>query len=339
MTAQRQPIHVSVAGIPGSLSLPVTGLFEVLSAFPMLCNLYEGVPDTPPFEVEIVACDKTQTTSPAGLTFSVQRAISEIQRTDIVIVPSMAGPDGWDWHTGQHREFVEWMVRMHERGAMLCSACSGVLVLAETGLLDGRRATIHWAFAPAFRRNFPAVTLCVDEALVVAGERDELVMSGATASWQDLVLYLITRLVSAAAAQAMAKFMLLDWHAEGQAPYVPFTGSPDHGDAVVKGLQEWLRTHYTVARPVEEMARRAALSRRTFERRFKRATGYSPIDYVQRLRVEEARRRLERTDTAIDEIGWEVGYEDAAAFRRLFKRVTRLTPGAYRRKFRMPELT
>lgn len=337
--ADRSPLHVSLAGIPGALALPITGLYEVLSAFPMLSELYDGMPASPPFEVDIVAAEKKQTTAASGLPINVHRSVDELERTDIIIVPSMAGEEGCGWQKGRHDEFVDWMTEMHRGGAVLCSACSGVLVLAETGLLDGHQATIHWAFAPAFQRNFPEVELCLDEVLVTSGQREEFVMSGATASWHDLVLYLIGRFVNPASAQAMAKFMLLQWHAEGQAPYLPFSPRTDHGDALVYGLQQWLWSNYAVARPVEEMTQKSKLSARAFERRFKRATGFSPINYVQRVRVEEAKRQLERSASPIDEISWDVGYEDPAAFRRLFKRVARVTPGAYRRKFRIPDFS
>lgn len=196
---------------------------------------------------------------------------------------------------------------------------------------------MHWAFAPTFRQNFPDVELCLNEVLVTAGEREEFVMSGGTSSWQDLVLYLIGRFVSPIAAHAMAKFLLLEQHAEGQAPYLPFSPQTQHGDSLVLGLQQWLETNFAVARPEAEMTRKSGLSPRAFERRFRRGTDHSPISYVQRVRIEEAKQRLERTDKPINHISWEVGYEDPAAFRRLFKRIARVTPGVYRRKFTMPD--
>lgn len=334
--ADRRPLHVCIAGLPGSLALPVTGLYEVFHAFPMLGQLYEGIPEAP-FEVEIVAAQRANTNAATGLPLRIDRAIAEIEHTDIVIIPSMAGHDGYVWETGHHPDFVAWLSRMHRQGSVLCSACSGALVLAETGLLDGRQATTHWAFADTFRENFPEVELDLEEVLVTTGDPDELVMSGASASWHDLALYLIARHVSPVCAQAMRKFMLLDWHAEGQSPFLPFRPHSDHGDAIVLQLQEWLESHYSVAGPVDEMARMTGFTPRGLERRFRRATGHSPIDYVQRLRVEEAKRRLERSDAPIDEISWNVGYENAAFFRRLFKRLTRLNPSDYRRRFRMPE--
>jgi transcriptional regulator GlxA family with amidase domain len=208
--------------------------------------------------------------------------------------------------------------------------------LAETGLLDGHEATIHWAFAPTFLRNYPNVGLRVEEVLITAGNAERFVMTGGVFSWYDLALYLITRYVGPSAAQSMARLMLLGWHSEGQAPYVGFLPATDHGDAMVRDLQRWLETHLAVANPIEKMARRSRLSVRSLERRFIKAAGHSPLTYVQTMRIEAAKRRLERSDMPVDEISYEVGYENPAFFRRVFKRNVRMTPGAYRRKFIIP---
>ncbi|KPP98489.1 MAG: Transcriptional regulator containing an amidase domain and an AraC-type DNA-binding HTH domain [Rhodobacteraceae bacterium HLUCCA12] len=327
----RAPLHVCLVAVPGTLAMPVAGLYEVLTAFPVVAAFHDEVPATPPFAVEIVGHAQETVVAGSGLPLTIQRAVHEIERTDIIIVPTMAVEEGWD--TGRHPEIVAWMRRMHAGGAMLCSACTGLGLLAETGLLDGRQATTHWAFGPSFRHAFPNIELCLDEVLVTAGEREEFAMSGGAASWQDLALYLIGRFVSPIASQAVAKFELLERHAEGQAPYLPFLPRTQHSDGMVRGMQDWLKTNFAVASPVTEMTCRSGLSPRTFERRFKRATGLSPIGYVHQVRIDEAKRRLERTDLPIDQISWEVGYEDAAAFRRLFKRIARVTPGHYRRKF------
>jgi transcriptional regulator GlxA family with amidase domain len=137
-------------------------------------------------------------------------------------------------------------------------------------------------------------------------------------------------------AQTVAKFLLLQWHTDGQAPYVPFNPPTDHGDAVIAQAQEWLHTGYAVAAPVTEVVERSAVPARTFKRRFVRATGYSPISYVQHVRVEEAKRRLERASEPVDDISYAVGYEDPASFRRLFKRIVGVSPGVYRRKLQLP---
>lgn len=173
--------------------------------------------------------------------------------------------------------------------------------------------------------------------LVISGLREELVSSGASTTWHDLVLYLIARHAGATTAQEVARLFALQWHQDGLAPFIVFEGRSDHGDGEIQAAQTWLANHFSVANPVEEMIKRSKLAERTFKRRFAAATGLTPIAYVQRLRIEDAKRRLERTDTSVDEISWRVGYEDAAFFRRLFKRTTGMAPGAYRKRFRIPE--
>jgi transcriptional regulator GlxA family with amidase domain len=336
MRRQREPLHVSLVATPDAQVSPLSGLYETLNAFGLLANFEPDVP-TRPFAVEIVAPDARPATGASGLPLGAHRSCAEIERTDIAIVPLMM-VNGPDWIPGRYPEVVEWLRGMHRGGASLCSACTGVLLLAETGLLDGREATIHWAFAPTFRGNFPKVRLRPEEALVAAGDRGEFVMTGGVTSWHDLALHLIARHVGPGSAHAMARLMMLQWHSEGQAPYVAFAPRRDHGDGLVLRLQRWLDAHYMAANPVEEMVRLAGLPRRSFERRFARATSLSPIAYVQAQRVEMAKRRLERTDAPVEEIARDVGYENPAFFRRLFRRATRLTPAAYRRRFQMPRL-
>jgi transcriptional regulator GlxA family with amidase domain len=241
------------------------------------------------------------------------------------------------WEGGRYPGLVDWLRAMRARGALLCSACTGLFLLAETGLFDGQAATVHYGYAGAFAATYPAVTVDPERVLVVSGRREELVTSGASMAWHDLVLYLIARYAGATAAQAVARLFALQWHQDGLAPYMVFEGKRDHGDGDVEHAQRWLETHFGVPRPVEAMIDRSRLAERTFKRRFTRATGLPPIAYVQRLRIEDAKRRLERTDSTVDEIGWRVGYEDPAFFRRLFKRTTGLAPGAYRKRFRLPD--
>lgn len=323
--------------IPEVMVSPLSGLYDVLNCFDFLGSFDDAVPASAPFRVEFVSTRRGRVDTASGLPVEVHRSLEEVTSTDIVIVASLLVEHG-EWMPGRHAEVVRWLEEMHRKGALLCSACSGVLLLAETGLLDGQEATIHWAYAPTFRKNFPAVRLSLDKVLVASGERVQFVMSGASASWHDLVLYLVARLVGPTAAQAISKFMLLQWHKDGQTPYIAFHSIIDHGDAVVLQTQEWLARYFSVANPVEEAVKRSGLPERSFKRRFYQATGYSPIAYIQQLRVQEAKRRLERTEEAVDEISWKVGYEDPAFFRRLFKRLTGITPGAYRRKFKVPSV-
>jgi transcriptional regulator GlxA family with amidase domain len=330
-----QPLHVSLVAIPDAAVSTLTGIFDVMNAFSILPASSTGI-EASPFHVEIVGVETGPLQLASHVPVTVQRTVREIDATDIVIVPSVVlGPEGW--RKGGHPELVEWFKAMHRRGALLCSACSGIFLLAETGLFDGVDATVHFGYAGAFADAFPQVKVHPERVLVVSGRREELVCSGASMTWHDLVLYLIARHAGATAAQTVARSFALQWHQDGLAPYIVFEGRNDHGDHAIQSAQEWLAGHFSVANPLEEMIRRAGLAERTFKRRFTSATGLSPIAYVQRLRIEDAKRRLERTEASVDEISWQVGYEEPAFFRRLFKRVTGLAPGAYRRRFRVPD--
>ncbi|WP_194723809.1 GlxA family transcriptional regulator [Noviherbaspirillum malthae] len=329
------PRHVSLLALPDAAVSTLTGIFDVMNAFTLM-----DMPDalgaaSVPFRLEIVG----EATGPLGLAsgvpVNVQRAFTEIDATDIVIVPSVLLPQQ-GWKKDRYPGLVAWLRMMHDRGAVLCSACSGIFLLAETGLFDGKDATVHFGYAGAFAAAYPSVPIHPERVLTISGAREELVCSGASMSWHDLVLYLIARYAGATAAQEVARLFALQWHQDGLTPYLVFEGKRDHGDGDIQSAQQWLDKHFSVAHPVEEMIRRSRLAERTFKRRFTQATGLTPLDYVQRLRIEDAKRRLERTEAPIDEISWRVGYEDPAFFRRLFKRTTGLAPGAYRRRFRIP---
>lgn len=335
-TGTPTPLHVSLLARPEGAVSTLTGIFDVLSAFAFLPTLGGGAPQPSPFRVEIVGARSGPLPLASGIPINVHKAVAEVRTTDIVIVPSVVlPPEGWV--KGRHPEIAVWLKGMHDQGALLCSACSGIFLMAETGLFDGVEATVHYGYARQFASAFPQVPINPERVLVVAGRQEELITSGASMTWHDLVLYLIARHAGATAAQEVARAFALQWHQDGLAPYIVFEGRNDHGDAAIQRAQNWVAQHFQVGNPVEEMVRRSGLTERTFKRRFAAAVGHSPITYIQRLRVEEAKRRLERTTASVDEISWQVGYEEPAFFRRLFKRITGMAPGAYRRRFQVPE--
>jgi transcriptional regulator GlxA family with amidase domain len=330
------PRHVSLVALPDAVASTLFGIFDVMNAMPLMGTPNAGSRIGSPFHTDIVG----EAVGPLGLAsrvpVNVQRAIDTIETTDIVIVPSvLLRPEGWQ--KGRYPRLVDWLRRMYDRGAVLCSACSGIFLLAETGLFDGKDVTVHFHYAPPFAAAYPAIPIHPERVLVISGLREEFVTSGASTTWHDLVLYLIARFAGSTTAQEVARLFALQWHQDGLTPYIVFEGRSDHGDGDIQSAQQWLSKHFSIANPVEEMIKRSKLAERTFKRRFASATGLAPIAYVQRLRIEDAKRRLERTDASIDEISWRVGYEDAAFFRRLFKRTTGLTPGAYRKRFRIPD--
>jgi transcriptional regulator GlxA family with amidase domain len=330
------PRHVSLVALPDAVVSTLFGIFDVMNAFAVMGISNAGSGARAPFHIEIVGEQVGPLDLASGVPINVQRAIDTVETSDIVIVPSvLLPPDGWE--KGRYPRLVAWLHTMHHRGAVLCSACSGIFLLAETGLFDGKDATVHFSYARAFSATYPAVPIHPERVLIISGVREELVSSGASTTWHDMVLHLIARYAGSTAAQEVARLFALQWHQDGLTPYMIFEGKSDHGDGEIQSAQQWLSDHFSVANPVEEMIKRSKLAERTFKRRFTTATGLAPVAYVQRLRIEDAKRRLERTDASVDEISWRVGYEDAAFFRRLFKRTTGLAPGAYRKRFRIPE--
>lgn len=329
-----KPVHVSLIAIPDASISTLHGIYDVLNSFQLLKDLDETIPDSSPFRVEIIGENTGGITLASGLQTQIDRNIDELKTSDIIIVPSVVlSPSGWQ--TGRYSRLVSWLETAHKNGATLCSACSGVFLIAETGLLNARDITLHWGYAQQFHKQFPAVNIHPEQALVIAGDREQFVTSGASMSWHDLVLYLIAKHVGPTVAQTVAKFFALQWHRDGLGPYMIFEGRKNHGDAIVLEAQNWLKENFSIGNPVDELVRRCGLPERTFKRRFINATGHAPLAYVQLLRIEEAKRLLERTNKSIDEISWRVGYEEPAFFRRLFKRITGVTPGNYRRQFQI----
>nr|WP_254444456.1 helix-turn-helix domain-containing protein [Ruegeria sp. HKCCA6707] len=228
---------------------------------------------------------------------------------------------------------IDWIVKRHSAGARLATACSGSALLADAGLLDDQEATAHWSMAEVFEKRYPRVAFCPDRTLTFAGEGDCIVMSGGMASWQDLALYLIARYIGPEHAAKSARFYCVDPKPDGQRHYAAPKRRSQSDDAVIQECQTWLADAYGKRDAVARMISRSGLPRRTFDRRFRAATGYSPKDYVQSLRVEEAKQFLEMDDHSVEAVSEAVGYSDSRAFRRLFKKMTGLSPAEYRRRF------
>jgi transcriptional regulator GlxA family with amidase domain len=328
---EKTALKISIVALPDATLSTVTGMYDVFSMFDSV------VSGSDIFDVEIVTPAHHLVSTASGLPLTAHRTIKQVSHSDIVILPSFLLANS-KWQTGRYPQLVDWLKRMYEQGATLCSACTGVLVLAETGFLDGGEATLHWAYERTFKENFPNIRLRLESVLIVGGPDQRLVMSGASASWHDLALYLVARYAGLSAAQSIAKFFLFQWHSDGQAPYIVFREEIEHSDAVILKAQQWMRENLVCDNPIEEVMRQSGLPERSFKRRFRKATGHTPIVYMQNLRVEEAKRQLEIGNNAVDDISYSVGYEESAFFRRLFKRTTGLTPGAYRKKFRVPLL-
>jgi transcriptional regulator GlxA family with amidase domain len=329
-----RPLETLLVALPETAGSALYGMLDVLLA---AGNLWQTLARTGgernAFAVRIVSPRARPFRCGNGIPVAPELAIADDPRADLVIVPELwLGPD--EDLGGRYPEVTAWIRRRYARGAHVYSACSGAILLAETGLLDGREATSHWGYEDLFRRRYPKVRFRPEPNLCFADPGGRIVTAGGTTSWHDLALHVISRHVSPGEALRIAKVYLLKWHDEGQLPYEALVRPQPHADAAVRDCEQWLQQNFRRAGAVARVVAKSGLPERTLKRRFKRATGLALIDYVQNLRIEEAKRLLEQSARAADEISAAVGYEDASFFRRLFKRRTGLTPVAYRRMFR-----
>jgi transcriptional regulator GlxA family with amidase domain len=223
-----------------------------------------------------------------------------------------------------------WLRAQHAEGTVLGSVCAGAFVLAETGLLNGRRATTHWAFADLLGKRFPDIEVAEDHMVLDDGD---IVTAGGILAWTDLGLTLVERFLGPATMLATARFLVIDPPRSSQRPFAGFISRFDHGDDAIRRAQHHLHAHFSGPLHQSDLQGAAGLTERTFLRRFTAATGYRPNAYLQQVRVAKARELLERTLEPVDRIAWDVGYADPAAFRKIFQKLVSTTPAVYRQRF------
>ena len=328
----RRPLVCLLASTETSPSV-LYGLYDVLStAGALYGEMTTGKTGDEILDVRIVAATAEPFRCFGGIMVEPHDNLEALDEADFIIVCDMYTPIDTPPRGLYDRE-IDWIKRMYAKGSTVSSVCSGSLVLAEAGLLDGETTSGHWAYRDLFREHYPRVKLRFDEILCFAGEDERIVTTGGVTSWQELALYVIAKLGGPEHAIQAAKIFILSGHAEGQLPYAVVTSRVKQSDAVIADCQAWIAENYARENPVASMTARSGLKPRTFARRFKAATGCQPMDYVQAVRIEEAKQLLDANVANVEDIGHLVGYEDPTFFRRLFKRRVGMTPAAYRRKF------
>ncbi len=335
MKNDQKPLQTVVIGSPHAGTATVFSILDVLASVGRDWEFLHGTPPTPaPFAVSYRTTNGAPYWDLNGRRITPDAALDERPRPDLVIVPEMQ----FDPNRPLPEDLVElsrWIATPHAEGATVASVCSGALVLAEAGLLDGCEATTHWAFADLLERDYSRVNVRRERILVPAGEGHRVITAGGASAWEDLMLYLISRFAGAEAARRIAKLHLISPHGDGQLTYASLTAGRQHEDRTVCEAQLWAADNYACPTPVAEMATRSGLSERGFLRRFRRATGQSPADYIQSLRVEEAKQLLETTDMTVESIAEEVGYSEPSSFRSAFRRRVGVSASVYRRKWRI----
>lgn len=249
---------------------------------------------------------------------------------DVVIVPPSIS--GTYYEAPQHA-LVDWLAKQHTRGAIACSACAGCFILAETGLLNGRRATTHWDFSSRFAQRFPRVGLDTDQALINDGD---IITAGGLMSWMDLGLELVGQFTHPTVMIELGKFLVIDTGRREQRYYKKFVPRLGHGNAAVVKVQHHIHRHFQAELTIQALAGHCHLGERTLLRQFSNATGLTPTEYIQNVRVQKARELIETSKLPIEIVATRVGYEDAGAFRKIFKRLTGLSPREFRVRFSAP---
>ncbi|MBI2307871.1 MAG: helix-turn-helix domain-containing protein [Rhodocyclales bacterium] len=288
--------------------------------------------DAPLFTWRLLSADGAPALASTGLTLAADGRYEEAGDADAIIVPGIIYPDlaHFEARIAGETELLRLLRQWHADGRLIAGNCTGVALLAESGILDGKTATISWWLSSWFRRHFPAVTL---ETHAILSECGPLLCSGATTCYLNLGLRLIERLAGPDLALHCARLMLVDTHRASQAPYATLQQYAGHNDPLVARCQEWLQDN--LARPfsLATLAAAAGSSERTLIRHFRQALGDTPLHYLQQMRLFAARRLLESSALGLEQIVGRVGYEDVSTFRRLFKRELGCSPGEYRRRF------
>lgn len=325
--------RIAILAMPETSASVVYGMYDMfMSAGRDWGLIVDGTPASPVAIPQVVSCHGSSFIAGNNVRITPDASLDACDSADVICVPELMLRPGASL-AGCFVEEIKCLQRAYASGKMLATACSGSILLAEAGLLDGQEATTHWAFCEMMKRGYPRVKVRTQRALVASGEGQRLVMAGGGTTWLDLALYLVARLSSVDIAMQTARINLVDWHDIGQQPFARLAKTRQTEDAVIARCQAWIADHYTESAPVSAMVNLSGIAERSFKRRFEQATGMSPLEYVHTLRLEEAKQMLESGNLPVEAIANEVGYEDPGFFSRLFRRHVSLTPAQYRKRF------
>jgi len=320
--------NVTVVIMNDNFASTAIGPIEVFHSAGLLWQSLNGETAEPRFKVTVASVDGKPVTTPYSIAINPQCSIHDIARTDLIVV-SASGPR-LDAQFERHRDIFPWLRSWHKRNAYVAGICSGVAFLAEAGLLNGHRATTHWAMASVFQARYPEVIWRPD--LFITEDR-HLFCSGGVYSSIDLSLYLVEKFCGHDIALQCAKALLVAMPRTYQSGYALLPLSRPHGDERIRDIEDFIAQHHTDNLSIERLAERAHMSPRTLLRRFKAATGRLPGNYLQAQRVATSKALLEIGTQSVQAISYAVGYEDIAFFRRVFKRETGMAPAEYRNVF------
>jgi len=317
--------HISILvpqeAVPASIVDP-RYMFTVVNQF------FEEMGEAPPFHVQLIGLTNEVVLNKGCFSVHADKLTKDITSTDLIIIPAISGDIRQTVELNS--AFVPWIVDQYNRGAEVASLCIGAFLLASTGLLEGRECSTHWIYADEFRKMYPTVNL-VDDRIIT--EDQGVYSSGGAASYWNLLLYLIEKYTNRQMAIRASKFFAIEIDRKSQSPFIMFNGQKKHEDEPIRQAQEFIEKNVSEKISIDELALRYAIGRRHFEHRFKKATNNTPVEYIQRVKIEAAKKKFENTRLNVNEVMYEVGYIDVKAFRTVFKKITGLSPVEYRGKY------
>src|SRR5688500_13838752 len=254
--------------------------------------------------------------------------VSSIARTDLVIIPSLN--HNYEKAVKPNQVLVDWIAEQYKNGAEIASICTGAWLLAASGLLDGKNCSTHWSAADDFRSRFPKVNLQTDQLIT---DEHGLYTNGGAYSFLNLMIYLVEKFYDRQTAIYCSKVFQIEMDRQSQSPFIIFNGQKSHGEELIKQAQAYIETKLDEKIYIESLSSRFAIGRRNFDRRFIKATGNTPVEYSQRVKIEAAKKAFESTRKTINEVMYEVGYSDVKAFREVFRKITGLSPLEYKNKY------
>lgn len=303
----------------------IEGTYQIFSE---VNGLLTEMGKDPIFDIHLVGLTKETRQTTGLFTVNPDSLINSVDKTDLIIIPALFGDQ--KKAIERNKEFIPWIIEQYRNGAEIVSFCIGSFFLAATGLLDGKQCTTHWRFANDFRKMYPQANLLDDKIMT---EDTGIYTSGGAYSYLNLLLYLIEKFAGREAAVLISKAFMIDIDRNSQSPFIMFRGQKEHEDEQIKKAQEFIESNYQDKITVEQLASMLAVSRRNLERRFKKATANTVVEYIQRVKIEAAKMSLETSMENISEIMYKVGYTDTKAFRTTFKKITGLSPIQYRNKY------
>jgi transcriptional regulator GlxA family with amidase domain len=322
-------IKVTFLGLENSIGSFITGPMDLFYHSGRIWNAINGLAEEPRFDVELVSLDGKPITCHNGIVVNPHRSVFEVKETDLIIISSSSFDIPWTLE--RYKDTIPFFQDQHSKGVPVASICIGAFLLAETGLLDDKRASTHWGFSNLFEEMYPDVKLERNDTVT---DDQNIFTSGGANSGLDLALYLVEKLCGHDTASNLARSFVIEPNRQYQSPFSRFMGRRKHNDDDILHIQKWIESNYNQPFSVTEFSDKLGMSSRNLTRRFSTATGITPVEYIQLTRMEASKIELEKGNHNIQEIALMVGYEDVSFFRKVFKKIVGVSPYQYRQMFK-----